>query len=438
MKSKYVFSGILIFLLIAHAAMAVQAVLPGNLSHPASWRFESQRSALLPVSSVNNDLLFRGSATLSTSGGGREYSNGCWYAFANVNAQTYYRFQVYFKTENVEEPYRTVIARILWIDKDGAQVFQTEYPAKKREKSMEGWEVIDDTYAAPDGAVKARIELVYRWDADGKVNFGGMAFEQTSKPEPRLVRLATVHYKPYDSKSSLENLSKFAEYIAEAGKKKADIVCLPEALTMVGTGMNYVSASEPIPGPSTTFLGEVAKKHQLYIIAGLLEKDGDVVYNTSVLIDRNGKLAGKYRKSSLPREEYDGGISPGDSFPVFQTDFGNIGMMICWDVTFPEAARALAFKGAEVILMPIAGGHLTLAKARALENQVYLVSSTYDMNSAVFGLDGEMIAEATNEQRVVVVEVDLKQRKYWPWLGDFRNRIWREIPSEKSLTQEQK
>jgi predicted amidohydrolase len=152
-----------------------------------------------------------------------------------------------------------------------------------------------------------------------------------------------------------------------------------------------------------------------------------------VLIDRKGEVAGKYHKVSLPREEIEGGVTPGDDLPVFDTDFGKIGMMICWDVTFPEAARTLAFQGAEVIFLPIWGGHLILAKARALENQVYLVSSTYDMKTAVFDQEGEIIKEATEEDPVIVVEVDLNKKKYWPWLGDFKGRIKREVPSKKAL-----
>jgi len=84
-----------------------------------------------------------------------------------------------------------------------------------------------------------------------------------------------------------------------------------------------------------------------------LKKQGDVFYNTSVLINRTGSVAGKYRKLSLPREEIDGGVTPRDSLPVFNTDFGRIGMMICWDVTFPETARTLAREGAEMIFLPI-------------------------------------------------------------------------------------
>jgi predicted amidohydrolase len=89
-----------------------------------------------------------------------------------------------------------------------------------------------------------------------------------------------------------------------------------------------------------------------------------------------------------------------------------------------------------VIFLPIWGGNLILARARAIENQVYLVSSTYDMKSAVFGLEGEILKEATNEKPVAVVEVDLNRQKLWPWLGDFKNRIPREMPSRKAFIHE--
>lgn len=252
-----------------------------------------------------------------------------------------------------------------------------------------------------------------------------------------MVRLATVHHRPRNSKSPEENIKVFAALVDKAGAQKADIVCLPEGATIVGTQHDYISGSETLPGPTTKYLGEVARRNNLYIVAGLLEKEGDVVYNTAVLIDRKGNLAGKYRKTSLPREEIDGGITPGNSFPVFDTDFGRIGIMICWDVTFPEPARALAQQGAEVILLPIWGGDVTLAKARAIENQVYLVSSTYDMVSAVFDLEGKIVKQATTDKEVVIVDVDLNEQKLWPWLGDFKNRIPREMPSKKAISSSQ-
>src|SRR5262249_54934291 len=152
------------------------------------------------------------------------------------------------------------------------------------------------------------------------------------------------------------NLESFARLIDEAARQKADIACLPEGITVCGTGKSYADVAEPIPGPSTHFLGEYARRGRLYVVAGLYERDGHAIYNTSVLIGRDGQLVGKYRKVCLPREEIDGGITPGRDYPVFDTDFGRVGMMICWDVSYPEVARELAAQGAEVILMPIWGG----------------------------------------------------------------------------------
>jgi predicted amidohydrolase len=151
-------------------------------------------------------------------------------------------------------------------------------------------------------------------------------------------------------------------------------------------------------------------------------------------MDRDGNFAGKYRKVSLPREEIEGGITPGNDFPVFKTDFGKIGMMVCWDVFFPEPARMLSLKGAEIIFMPIWGGNLTLSKARAIENQIYLVSSTYDMKTGVFDKTGELVVEGTEANPVVMTTIDLNQREMWEWLGEFRNRIRREMPDKNSIS----
>ncbi|HET7180247.1 MAG TPA: carbon-nitrogen hydrolase family protein [Chryseosolibacter sp.] len=422
-----------LFLIAAVMWSMVTAFSHTAFGQMTGWKFESQRPEIAPASMIDEKVTFDGKATLALKGNGKDYAAGCWYTMVNVEPGTYYKFRTHFKSMNVDEPARSILARVIWKDIYGDVVGFREYPATLRNKSTDGWQIIEQSYQAPPEAAQAKLELDYRWDADGAVNFGGTFFEKTSAPEKRMVRLATVNHRPRNSKSAAENLAAFAALVDEAGAQKADIVCLPEGATIVGTPLNYISGSEPLPGPTTKYLGEVAKRNNLYIVAGLLEKDGDAVYNTAVLIDRQGHLAGKYRKTSLPREEIDGGVTPGNSFPVFDTDFGRIGIMICWDVTFPEPARALAQQGAEVIFLPIWGGDLTLAKARAIENQVYLVSSTYDMISAVFGLEGDVLKQAKEDKSVAVVEVDLSQHKLWPWLGDFKNRIPREMPSRKAI-----
>lgn len=445
MKSKTICLA-LIFIITISACREKSPDMPGAISNsdnieqvnnfdPEEWHFESQRDELAPIYELNNDLVYRNNPTLTLSGGGKEHANGCWFNIVDIIPGRYYRFRVHYKASRVEEPRRSVLARIIWMDENNKQVGRTEYPKTLRNQTPEKWDIIEQIYKIPADARRARMELIYRWDANGIVHFGDFSFVEVDEPAARKVRLATVYHRPRGCESSQDNLEQFAGLIEEAGAGKADIICLPEFITLVGTGHNYLSAAEPVPGPTTRFLGEIAKKHNLYIVAGIGEKEGNIVYNTAVLIDRKGDLAGRYRKVSLPREEIEGGVTPGDSIPVFDTDFGRIGLMICWDVTFPEVARTLAMRGAEVILMPIWGGNLILAQARAIENQVYMVSSTYDMKSAIFDMEGRMLDEATEQNPVVISEVDLNEQILWPWLGDFKNRIPREIPSKKVVEQ---
>lgn len=399
----------------------------------SEWKFESQRKEIAPAWYVDSIITHEGKPTLALAGGGKEYSNGHWYTIMNVEPNEYFQFQANFISSNVEESNRSILARIIWQDATGKIVGVPEYPASFPAKTKGSWNSIKQLYKVPKDVRKAKIELVYRWDPDGVVHFAGTSFQKTIPPEPRIVKVAAIHHRPHNSKSSRENLVQFSELIAKAADQKADIVCLPEGITLVGTDHDYISASEVVPGPTTEFLGKIARKYNLYIVAGILEKNGDTVFNTAVLIDRDGNFAGKYRKVSLPREEIDGGVTPGNSFPVFDTDFGKIGLMVCWDVTFPEPARALAQKGAEIIFLPIWGGDVILTKARAIENQVYVVSSTYDMITAVFDQEGGVMKEATKENPVIVVDIDLNKQKLWPWLGDLKSRIFREIPPQKAI-----
>ncbi|MFN9915258.1 MAG: carbon-nitrogen hydrolase family protein, partial [Pirellulaceae bacterium] len=112
-------------------------------------------------------------------------------------------------------------------------------------------------------------------------------------------------------------------------------------------------------------------------------------------------MVGKYRKVCLPRGEIESGVMPGHEYPVFETRFGKVGMMVCYDGFFPEVARALSQQGAEVIAWPVMGCNPLLGAARACENHVYLVSSTHTdaasqwMVSAVFGQDGQILKQAS-------------------------------------------
>jgi predicted amidohydrolase len=207
-----------------------------------------------------------------------------------------------------------------------------------------------------------------------------------------------------------------------------DIILLPEGISVVGNGKSYAEIAEPLPGPTTERLAEVARHKNAWIVAGLYEREGPAIYNTAVLIDRQGRLAGKYRKVYLPREEIEGGLTPGNDYPVFATDFGRVGMMICWDTQYADPARALALHGAELILMPIWGGNETLAKARAIENRVFLATSGYDFPTYVLDPDGETLAVAPDASGSVAhATIDLNHRYVEEWLGDMRGRFFHEL-----------
>jgi N-carbamoylputrescine amidase len=260
-----------------------------------------------------------------------------------------------------------------------------------------------------------------------------------------------------------ENLAKALSRIGEAAEKGAQIICLQELFCSQyfcqTEDAELFDLAEPIPGPTTEVLAAAARRHQVVVVGSLFERrDAGVYHNTAVVLDADGTLLGIYRKMHIPDdplyyEKYY--FTPGDrGYRSFDTRYGSVGTLVCWDQWYPEGARLTALQGAKVLFYPTAiGWHpaekaehgvaqrdawQTIQRAHAIANGVYVaaVNRVGHEGPAHGGLEfwgssfvcdpfGKVLLEASDtEEEILVVECDLAHlenvRRNWPFLRDRR------------------
>lgn len=261
------------------------------------------------------------------------------------------------------------------------------------------------------------------------------------------------------------NTKKTVEWVAKAAKQGAEVICLPELYRTLyfcqKEDVNLFELAETIPGPSSIAFQQTAKENNVAIIVPIFEKRAPGVYhNSALIIDATGEQIGLYRKMHIPDDPafyekfY---FAPGDlGFQAFNTKFGKIGTLICWDQWYPEGARITALKGAAVLFYPTAiGWHpyekeqygkaqrdswITIQRSHAIANGVYVASvnrvgfeKTVETqaglefwgSSFICDPQGVVIAEAsTDKEEILIAEVNLEHlediRRNWPFLRDRR------------------
>lgn len=262
------------------------------------------------------------------------------------------------------------------------------------------------------------------------------------------------------------NIQNLAENIADLAKRGAQLIILQElhnSLYFCQTeDVRNFDLAETIPGPSTGFFGKLAKEYGVVIVTSLFEKRAQGLYhNTAVVIEKDGEIAGVYRKNHIPDDPayyekfY---FTPGDlGFHPIQTSIGKLGVMVCWDQWYPEGARLMALSGADILIYPTAIGYeysdspeekqrqreawMTVQRGHAIANGLPVVAVNrvgYESDpskqtngiqfwgsSFVAGPQGEIWAQASDdEEESLVVEIDMERseqvRRWWPFLRDRR------------------
>jgi beta-ureidopropionase len=250
---------------------------------------------------------------------------------------------------------------------------------------------------------------------------------------PREVCVASISLKGLWPEKTIEKRIKdILERMEKVYPLEPDIICLPETYQISWVDeiktLEEIAEDENVPGPATTRIAEMAKKHNCYIVCPVVTKKDGHFYNSSILLNRKGEIDGVYHKihptdtETLPDVYYKGGgTTPGVlNPPVFKTDFGTIGMQICMDASWFENWRLLKEAGAEMVLFPSQGPFGDTLAYHAWMNQYYIVSATGE-DARILDITGDVIASDGEFARWACASVNLEKAflEIWPQVLKF-------------------
>lgn len=243
---------------------------------------------------------------------------------------------------------------------------------------------------------------------------------------PRLVNVGVVsitEIRPVDTAEMIQNVLDVMEQMIPS---RPDIICLPEVFAfthLTGSSFEVKKVAEKPGGPVTAPFMKFAAKHKCYVICPTFTLQGGKIYISAVVIDRKGEVMGEYHKMRPTAEEMESGVRPGEiDPPVFKTDFGVIGIQICYDIKYEEGWRRLKDKGAQIIFWPSAYAAGREISSMAWRHQVFIASSTQKDTSKVCDLSGEAIAQTSRWQpNWICASVNLEKAfvSAWPTVSLF-------------------
>lgn len=316
----------------------------------------------------------------------------CWHKPVKMQLDQWYKVTVKIKTIDIENSEISVLAQI-------CSHYLKTVSRTNDYLLLETNFLFDRQYS--NSFCDNSFTLFLRSCQAGSVEFYEPEIEMIDKPKQRTCRIATIKMALLDKPVSISRQQqRIKERIDEAAKVKPDLILLTEFSNVQNVDVKgkYTSFAEIIPhGRTCEVFSNAAKKYKCYVVGGIIEKRGKYFYNTAVIFDRKGKYLGHYSKTHLTFYEMVLGFSSGSDYPVFELDFGKIGIHICYDQWFPEVARFFAQAGAEILLLPVMGGKPITWRTRAMDNNMYFVASSHNPPSMIIDSSGVILSQVDTE-----------------------------------------